>query len=150
MLKPAGTLSFAIGNLPTEAGSGGGATGASLAAASLSGRPIMGEPGGSGAAAAGAAGAAGLAGCCAAAAQVNAPIKTPASNRLRGDEQIIMTSSPLAEALIPRAANLAGAGGFPGRQSPIFLLRCAIGKHGECHWMSFRDGPNGSALRAAR
>src|SRR6202035_3269836 len=112
MLKPVGTLSLAIGNLSTAAGSGGGATGASFAAASLlSGRPIRGEPGGSGAAAAGAAAAGGVAGCCAAAAQVNAPMKTPASKRLRGDEQIIMRSSPLAEAFVPRAdRHAAGAG----------------------------------------
>src|ERR1700686_4190619 len=97
MLKPAGTLSLATGNLSSAAGSGGGATGASFAAASLSGRPSRGEPGGSGAAAAGAAAAGGLAGCCAEAAQPSAPIKAPASNRPRGDEQIIMTLSPLAE-----------------------------------------------------
>src|SRR5882724_4167597 len=98
MLKPAGTLSFAVGNLSTAAAIGGGATGASLAAASLSaGRPIKGEPGGSGAgAAAGAAAGGGLAGCCAAAPNVNTQIKAPASNKLRGaDEPIIITSSPV-------------------------------------------------------
>src|ERR1700723_1995705 len=101
MLKPGGTLSFAVGNLSTAAAIGGAATGASLAAASLSGRPIKGEPGGSaGAAAAGAAAAGAAAGgvacCCAAALKVNAPIKAPASNRLRGaDEQIIILSSPM-------------------------------------------------------
>src|SRR5882757_9955304 len=98
MLKPGGTLSLAIGSLSTAAAIGGGATGASLAAASLSaGRPIRGEPGGSGAgAAAGAAAGGGLAGCCAAAPNVNTPIKAPASTRLRGtDEPIIMTSSPV-------------------------------------------------------
>jgi hypothetical protein len=45
----------------------------------------MGEPGGRGAAAVGAAAAGGLAGCCAVAANVNAPKKTPASNTLRGE-----------------------------------------------------------------
>src|SRR5258707_15551180 len=98
MLKPGGTLSFAVGSLSVAAGIGGGATGASFAAASLpAGRPIRGEPGGSAGAAAGAAAVGGLAGagCCAAAPYVNAPIKAPASNRLRGDDQIIMTSSPV-------------------------------------------------------
>src|ERR1700737_5302578 len=101
MLKPGGSLSFAVGNLSSAAGIGGGATGASFAAASLpAGRPIRGEPGGS-AGAAGAAAVGGLAGagCCAAAPYVNAPIKAPASNRLRGDEQIIMTSSPVGTPL---------------------------------------------------
>src|ERR1700736_1072770 len=96
MLKPAGTLSFANGNLSAAVGSGGDATGASFAAASLSGRPIRGEPGGSAGAAAGAAAFGGLAGCCAAALHVNAPRKAPASNRLRGmDKQIFMIVSPV-------------------------------------------------------
>src|SRR5450756_559899 len=96
MLKPAGTLSLASGNLSDAAAIGGAATGASFAAAALSaGRPIRGEPGGSAGAAAGAAPAGGLAGCCAAAESENAPIKAPASKRLRGDEQIIITSSPV-------------------------------------------------------
>src|SRR5580692_1867256 len=84
MLKPGGSLSFAVGSLSVAAASGGEATGASLAAASPSGRPIRGEPGGSAGAAAGAAPAAGAAACCADAANVNAPKKAPASNRLRG------------------------------------------------------------------
>src|SRR3954453_20454504 len=89
MLKPGGSLSLAVGNLSGAAAKGGGATGANLAAASLSaGRPIKGEPGGSGAAAAGAAPAAGgVAGCWAAAPNVNAPKKAPASNRLRGADE---------------------------------------------------------------
>src|ERR1700724_2758250 len=93
MLKPGGSLSFAVGNLSSAAGIGGGATGASFAAASLpAGRPIRGEPGGStGAAAGGAAG--GIAGWWAAAPSVNTPIRAPASTRLRGDEPIVMTSS---------------------------------------------------------
>src|SRR3981081_4792741 len=130
MLKPGGSLSFAVGNLSSAAGIGGGATGASLAAASLSaGRPIRGEPGGSAGAAAGAAAVGGFAGCCAAAPHVNTPIKAPASNKLRGtDELIIMKSSPCVEALNPCAGNYdAGAGGLPGRHSPIFSGRCAIG-----------------------
>ena len=87
MLNPAGTFSFAVGSLSAAVGIGGGAIGASLAAASLSaGRPIRGEPGGSGAAAAGAADGAGLAaggvaGCWAAALSVNALKKAPASQR---------------------------------------------------------------------
>src|SRR5207247_3706592 len=98
MLKPAGTLSFAVGNLSGAAGIGGGAFGASLAAASLpAGRPINGDPGGSAGAAAGGAPAAGgdAAGCWAAAPSVNALRKAPASNRLRGaDEWRIMGVLP--------------------------------------------------------
>src|SRR5207244_1526280 len=98
MLKPAGTLSFAVGNLSGAAGIGGGAFGASLAAASLpAGRPINGDPGGSAGAAAGGAPAAGgdAAGCWAAAPSVNALSKAPASNRLRGaDEWRIMGVLP--------------------------------------------------------
>src|SRR3984893_6310887 len=138
MVKPGGSLSFVVGNLSTAAAIGGATTGASFAAASLSGRPIRGEPGGSaglaaatgaaagaaaaagagaGAAAGAGAGAAagvsaagGLAGCWARAPAVNIPIKAPASSRLRGaDEQIIMTFS-LAETLI-----LAQAGPMPAR-----------------------------------
>src|ERR1700733_6741944 len=76
MLKPGGTLSFAVGNLSTAAAIGGAATGASFAAASLAGRPINGEPGGNAAA------AGGLGGCCAAAPNANAPIKATASDEL--------------------------------------------------------------------
>src|SRR5258707_14796840 len=97
MLKPAGTCSVAVGNLSGAAGIGGGAFGASLAAASLlAGRPISGDPGGSAGAAAGAAPAAGgVAGCWAAAPSVNAQKKAPASNRLRGaDEWRIMGVLP--------------------------------------------------------
>src|SRR5207244_7245609 len=98
MLKQAGTFSFAVGNLSGAAGIGGGAFGASLAAASLlAGRPINGDPGGSAGAAAGDAPAAGgdAAGCWAVAPSVNALRKTPASNRLRGaDEWIIMGVLP--------------------------------------------------------
>src|ERR1700682_184802 len=95
MLKPGGTLSLAVGSLSTAAAIGGDATGASLAAASPSGRPIRGEPGGSGAGAA-AGGAGGWAGGAAAAPTVKTKIKAPASNRPRGaDEPIIMTSSPM-------------------------------------------------------
>jgi hypothetical protein len=81
---------LAVGSLSAAAGIGGGAIGASFAAASLSaGRPINGEPGGNGAAALGdGAGAGlaagGLAGCWAAAVSVNALKKAPASQRLRG------------------------------------------------------------------
>src|ERR1700722_19565110 len=90
MLKPGGTLSFAVGNLSTAAAIGGAATGASFAAASLAGRPITGEPGRNTRAArcadAGAAGCAvaagGWVGCCAAAPKVNAPIKATASGKL--------------------------------------------------------------------
>ncbi|MHC2439784.1 hypothetical protein [Bradyrhizobium sp. USDA 4451] len=94
-MKPAGTLSLASGSLSGAAGSGGGATGASLAAASLSGRPIMGEPGGSGCAAGAAPAAGAAAGCCAATESVNAPSMAPASIRLRGaNERFFMMISP--------------------------------------------------------
>jgi hypothetical protein len=49
----------------------------------LSGRPINGDPGGSAGAA-----AVEVAGCCAAAVKVNAPTRTPASNK-RVDEMIM-------------------------------------------------------------
>src|SRR5258708_19667019 len=96
MLKPAGTLSFAVGNLSTAAAIGGGATGASLAAASLSaGRPIKGEPGGSAGAAGCAAAAGGLAGCCAAAPKLNFPLKPPPSPHLRApNHQTLLPPSP--------------------------------------------------------
>src|SRR3984885_2483743 len=83
MLKPGGTLSLAAGNLSTAAAIGGGATGESFAAASLAGRPIMGEPDGSAGAAVCAAAAGGLAGCCAAAPNVSAQTKATASDKLR-------------------------------------------------------------------
>src|ERR1700722_4362116 len=111
MLKPGGTLSFAVGNLSTAAAIGGGATGASFAAASLAGRPIIGEPGGSAGAAVCAAGWGGLAGCSAAAPNVNAPIKATASDKLRDLMIIFMFSfvrKPYPEAGMH-------AGGLPGR-----------------------------------
>src|SRR5512135_3924922 len=77
MLKPGGSLSWAVGSLSAAAGIGGGATGASLEAASLpSGRPISGEPGGSAGAAAGAAAGGGDAGGCW--ANAGAANRTPA------------------------------------------------------------------------
>src|SRR6201996_9501093 len=100
MLKPAGTLSLSSGSLSGAAASGGPATGASLAAASPSGRPINGDPGGSAGAADGAAPAAGAAGCCAAAPNVNAPKKAPASNRLRGPERLIVIIFSLCGSLV--------------------------------------------------
>src|SRR5580704_8058943 len=138
MLKPGGSLNFAIGNLSTAAAIGGPATGASFAAASPSGRPIIGDPGGSagfaagsGAAAAGgeAAGgdaAGGVAGCCAAAPNVNAPIKAPASNRRGAAEQIVMIGLPVWKPVVQAQISIR-AGGFPEPQSPIFLASCAIG-----------------------
>src|SRR5580698_1426638 len=128
MLKPAGTLSFASGSLSGAAASGGAATGASLAAASPSGRPIRGEPGGSAGAAAGAAPAAGVVACCADAANVNAPKKAPASNRLRDAVRlIVMMVLPYVEALSIRGRAHRRADGFPGRHSPIICPRNAIG-----------------------
>src|SRR5882672_6281820 len=140
MLKPGGTLSLPIGSLSTAAAIGGGATGANLAAASLSGRPIRGEPGGSGAgAAAGAAAGGGLAGCCAAAPNVNTPIKAPASNKLRGaDEPIIMTSSPVWKPY-PRTVERRPCRRPSRVQSLIFFRR-------EASRGSFRDGPEGPGL----
>src|SRR6476659_1424735 len=121
MLKPAGTLSFAAGNLSGAAAIGGGATGASLAAASLpAGRPINGDPGGSAGAAAGAAPAAGAgaAGCWAAAVNVNTLKNAPASNRLRGaDERLIIGFLPRGSRSLRAPQHEAGAGGFPESQS---------------------------------
>src|SRR5712691_10683471 len=124
MLKPAGTLSFAAGNLSGAAGIGGGAIGASLAAASLpAGRPVNGDPGGSAGAAAGAAPAAGgVAGCWAAAVNVKALKIAPASNRLRGaDEQRLMGVLPDGSRFSCAGMHDADAGGFPERQSPTFI-----------------------------
>src|SRR6478609_3884519 len=114
MLKPAGTLSLASGSLSACAGIGGGATGASLAAASPSGRPIRGDPGGSGWAAGAAPAAGAAAGCCAAADNVNAPKKAPASNMLRDADEIpIMEISPKRKPSSRRRR----AGGFSDSQS---------------------------------
>src|SRR5436189_1649873 len=121
ILNPAGTLSLANGNLSAAAGMGGGATGASLAAASLpAGRPIRGEPGGSGApAGAGAAGA--LAGC-AAAPTVKTLTTAAASNTLRGVQQMVMKSSPRYESFTSAGKHLARAGGFLATLSYISPL----------------------------
>src|SRR4030088_2603421 len=102
MLKPGGSLSFAIGSLSAAAAIGGPTTGASLAAAALlSGRPIIGDPGGSAGAAAAAGAelgagvaAVGSAGCCAPAAKVNALMKAPASKLRRADKMIILSFPP--------------------------------------------------------
>src|SRR6516225_11042572 len=85
MWKPGGNLSCAVGNLSSAAGSGGGAMGASLAAASLpSGRPISAEPGGNAAAGAAAGGADGAGDCWAeSGAAVKRPAIVPASSMLR-------------------------------------------------------------------
>src|ERR1700760_3274643 len=88
MLKPCGTLSLSSGSLSAAVASGGATCGRSFDAASLSGWPISGEPGGSGVEL-----ALGLA-CCAAAPTVNAPRKTPASQRLRGDNVAVLWFSP--------------------------------------------------------
>src|SRR5689334_9995354 len=106
MLNPAGTLSFAVGNLSAAAGSGGGATGASLAAASLSGRPIKGEPGGSGVAPV----VAGAADCWALAPNVNTAIKAPASKTLRGANEPIIINSSLFGSLRSFRRRFAGKG----------------------------------------
>src|SRR6187399_3365895 len=116
MLNPAGTFSFAVGNLSGAAGIGGGAFGASLAAASPAGRPINGEPGGSaGAAAAGApAAGGGAAGCWAAAHSENAVSKAPDSSRLRGTDEWLIMAFSLAEAVIStRGTWGTDADGFP-------------------------------------
>src|SRR5262245_65626055 len=49
MVNPLGAFSLSTGSLSAAVGSGGGTTGASFFAPSVSGRPINGEPGGSGA-----------------------------------------------------------------------------------------------------
>ncbi len=93
MLKPEASFSFAVGSLSAAVGSGGGATGASSCALTVSRRPIKGNPGGStGAGANEAAGEAEADGradddwssdCWAIAAKVNAPRNRPANKRLR-------------------------------------------------------------------
>src|SRR5215212_2244957 len=127
MLNPAGTLSFAVGSLSGAAGIGGGAFGASLAAASLpAGRPINGDPGGSAGAAAGCAPVAGgdAAGCWAAAVSVNALRKTPASNRLRGEvEGRIMGVLPGRKPVLYTRHMGADAGGFPDGNLQYFSVK---------------------------
>src|SRR6187455_884825 len=125
MLNPAGTFSFAVGNLSGAAGIGGGAFGASLAAASPAGRPINGEPGGSaGAAAAGApAVGGGAAGCWAAAPSENAVRKAPDSNRLRGTDEWLIMAFSLAEAVFStRGTWVPTPEAFRTAISDIFLL----------------------------
>jgi hypothetical protein len=115
--------------LSAAAAIGGGATGASLAAAGLfSGRPLSGEPGGSAGAAAAAgaalgagAAAGGLAGCCAAATSVKALIKAPATNTRRADQVIMLSSSPVWKSLSRGGETNAGAGGFLNRSLGYFL-----------------------------
>src|ERR1700694_4320278 len=128
MLKPGGTLSLAIGSLSTAAAIGGGATGASLAAASPSGRPIRGEPGGSGAgAAAGAAAGGGLGGCRAPATNMKTQKKKPGSNKLRGaDDPIIIIFSPVWRSY-PRAVERCPRRWPSWVQSLIFFRWYAIG-----------------------
>src|SRR5437899_2845192 len=126
MLKPAGTFSFAVGSLSAAAGIGGGAIGASFAAASLSaGRPINGEPGGNGAAAAGAADGAGLAaGCWAAAVNVNALKKAPASHRLRGaNMSLFMDVLPSRKPYLLVQARLPPPVSFLGDSFRFFSVR---------------------------
>src|ERR1700761_7036574 len=103
MLNPAGTFSCAIGGWSAAAASGGPATGASFAAASPSGRPISGEPGGSGL---------GLA-CWATAPTVMAQKKTPASQKLRGEDVAIMSFSPSRAVAILTPNTSAGADSLP-------------------------------------
>src|SRR6478735_9853093 len=127
MLKPCGTLSFAVGSLSDAAASGGATCGLNFCAASLSGWPISGEPGGSAGDAAGAGAAAGgLAGCCAAAPIVNALTKTPASQRLRGDIKAVIVVLPLkAAALFLAPGAHAGADGrFRHDSFKIFRAAC--------------------------
>src|SRR5579883_174503 len=112
MWKPFGSVRRLAATLSAGAAIGGGMTGASFIAASVSGRPIRGEPGGraggaaavAGAGAAGA-GAAGAAGCCAPAVPTTATAaaKVPASSRLRADmDRRIMMLLPSWEAGAPR------------------------------------------------
>src|SRR6266487_4813281 len=104
IVKPFGALSLSIGSLSAAVATGGGATGASFFAASVSGRPVKGEPGGNGAGccAAAAGGACccaaggGAACCCAAAGGVaasNVP-RVPASTRAHGREKWVMMVLP--------------------------------------------------------
>jgi len=65
-----------------------------------------------------------------------------------------MAFSPVAEAFfLARASTVAGAGGFPGRQFPIFPSRCAIGNMakglvGDAEWR--RPGGVASGHSGAR
>src|SRR5262245_53366633 len=91
MVKPFGALSLSSGSLSAAVGIGGGATGASFFAPSVSGRPISGEPGGNGAAC----WADGVC-CCAAAggAAANHVPTVPASTRAHGRAKWVMMILP--------------------------------------------------------
>jgi hypothetical protein len=117
--------------LSAGAAIGGGMTGASFIAASVSGRPIKGELAGNGGAAAGAAagagaavaGAAGAAGCCAPAVPTTATAaaKVPASSRLRADmNRRIMVLLPTWEAVAPRHWHQIG------RMPPAGFLKVSV------------------------
>src|SRR5260221_12235770 len=84
MVNPFGVLSLSTGSLSAVVGIGGGATGASLFAASVSGRPINGEPGGSGAC------------CCAAAGGVVTRVapRMPGSIRAHPRDNWVMIILP--------------------------------------------------------
>src|SRR6185369_6740943 len=107
------------------AGIGGGATGANFIAASVFGRPIRGDPGGSGcglsagalAAGAGAAGA--CAGCCATAGSATTRVpRVPASSIARRlEDRNVIVILPDAEAVSPLHP---ATDGPHRRQSPTF------------------------------
>src|ERR1700759_3015357 len=124
MLKPAGTFSFAVGSLSAAAASGGAATGASFCAASLSGRPIIREPGGSGGAAgAGGAGWGGSGGG-------ECTEKCAGQQRAARRQDCRHESPPLDRGgFDPRAGSLASRRGRPCRaQSVTFCPSRAIRK----------------------
>src|ERR1700751_4732009 len=118
MLNPCGTFSFAVGSLSAAAASGGATCGLSFDAASLSGGPISGEPGGSGDGEA--------AGCCAAAPIVNAERKTPASQKLRGDTVTIMSSSRKDVAAVLFALQHRCCSGWPSTETSILAAITGI------------------------
>src|SRR6266480_3682714 len=98
MVKPFGALSLSIGSLSAAVGTGGGATGASFFAASVSGRPIKAGGNGAGCCTAAGGGACccavggGAACCCATAGGVaasNVP-RVPASTSAHGREKWVM------------------------------------------------------------
>src|ERR1043165_5673752 len=98
MLKPFGSVSLpgTVASFSAEAGIGGGATGASFIAPSLSGRPISGDPGGSGAAAAGTAGAGACWATAGRAAKTRGPTVPASSMARRAENPPVIFNLPRA------------------------------------------------------
>src|SRR5215472_595226 len=143
MLNPFGSLSCLTGSLSASAGIGGAGTGASFIAASESGRPISGEPGGNWAGV-----AAGAAGCCARAGSETAKPaeRAAAPSRARADVDCRFMMEILPEREIQRSGD--AADGPPLRYSLRYLPAGPqlpiVPRHRGCQETSM-----GAALRVA-